>query len=414
MSMSIPSPRSKGAIILGGSHGAIALARSLAGQGLDVWFVTNFTPLPRFSNAVHHWAEWPGAENPGAVEALEALVHKHSLENYLLIPAADEDVKFAAQQRERLSSLLVVTLPDWAQLQWACNKALTYQRAAELGIAVPRIYVVGDDLAATAASIEFPVVLKPTMRIAVNRFTQAKAWRADNAAEFIDLFTQAAQLQQGKDHIVVQEYIPGGGETQFSYAGLWWNGTARASFAALRTRQFPVEFSYTSTFVETVEQADVIAKGEAFLASIGHHGLCEIEFKRDPRTGELKLLDVNPRPWSWFGLAQAAGMDFGALLIALSAGETVNPPAARLGVGWMFMLRDSIVSLQLLAQGKLRLGDYLRSIGRTRTLATFAWRDPKPGLIELPLTAWRLLQRRIKPTGAVTPATSTAASTISE
>ncbi|UXN74423.1 hypothetical protein N8D56_04495 [Devosia sp. A8/3-2] len=198
---------------------------------------------------MHHWAEWPGAENPGAVEALEALVRKNSLENYLLIPAADADVKLVAREHERLSAMLQVMLPGWDQLQWACDKALTYQRAAEVGIAVPRVYVVGDDLAATAASIQFPVVLKPTMRIALNRFTRAKAWRADNAAEFIDLFTRAAQLQQGKEHIVVQEYIPGGGETQFSYAGVWWNGTARASFAAQRTRQFPVEFSYTSTFV---------------------------------------------------------------------------------------------------------------------------------------------------------------------
>lgn len=414
MSMSIPSPRPKGAIILAGSHGAIALARSLAGQGLDVWFVTNFTPLPRYSSAVHHWAEWPGAENPGAVEALEALVRKNSLENYLLIPAADADVKLVAQEHERLSAMLQVMLPGWDQLQWACDKALTYQRAAELGIAVPRVYVVGDDLAATAASIQFPVVLKPTMRIALNRFTRAKAWRADNAAEFIDLFTQAAQLQQGKEHIVVQEYIPGGGETQFSYAGVWWNGTARASFAAQRTRQFPVEFSYTSTFVETVEQPDVVAKGEAFLASIAHHGLCEIEFKRDPRTGELKLLDVNPRPWSWFGLAQAAGMDFGAMLTALSAGETVTSPPARPGVGWMFMLRDVVVALQLLGMGKLRLGDYLRSVGRTRTFATFSWRDPKPGLIELPLTAWRLLKRGIKPSRSRTPAPGAEPSTISE
>ncbi|GLQ12212.1 hypothetical protein GCM10007913_41450 [Devosia yakushimensis] len=407
------SPRPKGAIILAGSHGAIALARSLAKQGLDVWFVTNFTPLPRFSNAVHHWAEWPGAENPGAIEALEALVREHSLENYLLVPAADADVKLVAQEHARLSAMLQVALPDWAQLQWACDKALTYQRATELGIAVPRIYTIGDDPAAIAATMQFPVVLKPTMRITLNRFTRAKAWRADNAAQFLELYAEALQLQ-GKEHIVVQEYIPGGGENQYSYAGLWWKGSPRASFAARRSRQFPLEFSYTSTFVETVEQPDVIAKGEAFLTSIRHHGVCEIEFKRDPRSGDLKLLDVNPRPWSWFGLAQAAGVDFGAMLTTLSAGEMIAATAATPGIGWMFLLRDVVVAVQLLGLGKLRLGDYLHSVGRTRTFATFSLRDPKPGLVELPLTALRLLKRRIRPSQASAPTPGTVTSSISE
>ncbi|UXN74422.1 hypothetical protein N8D56_04490 [Devosia sp. A8/3-2] len=78
------------------------------------------------------------------------------------------------------------------------------------------------------------------------------------------------------------------------------------------------------------------------------------------------------------------------------------------------MLRDVVVALQLLGMGKLRSGDYLRSVGRTRTFATFARRDPKPGLIELPLTAWRLLKRGIKPSRSRTPAPGAEPSTISE
>jgi len=382
----------RGAIILAGSHGAIALARVLARQGFDVWFVTNFTPLPRFSNAVKHSANWPGAEDEGALAALTGLVRREGLQGYLLVPAADADVKFAAQNRTALSALLTVMLPDWEALQWAGDKALSYERATALGIDIPRVYAVGADPQAATGEMLFPVVLKPTMRIALNPFTRAKAWRADTAEQFMALFGEAADLV-GAGNIVVQDYIPGGGENQFSYAGLWWHGEPVVSFTARRLRQYPIEFSYTSTFVETVEDEKVMAAGEAFLRSIGHHGLCEIEFKRDPRTGALKLLDVNPRPWSWFGLADAAGVDFGAAMVALNEGRQVSPMAARPGIGWMFGLRDVVVAAQLAMKGRLDFGAYLASVTRTRTFSSFSLADPLPGLVEMPLMALRIGRR---------------------
>ena len=82
---SVGTHRPLGAIVLGGAHGAIALARVLARQKLDVWFLAHDTPLPRFSRAVAHWRNWPGAEDPGAIDILEDIVRREKLEGYLLI-----------------------------------------------------------------------------------------------------------------------------------------------------------------------------------------------------------------------------------------------------------------------------------------------------------------------------------------
>ncbi|MGE0005899.1 MAG: ATP-grasp domain-containing protein [Parvibaculaceae bacterium] len=384
----------RGAIILAGSHGAIALARVLARQKLDVWFITNNTSLPRFSRAVAHWRGWPGAENPDAIGMLEDIVRREKLEGYLLIPAADADVKFVAQAHARLSRCLDILLPDWSSLEWAADKARTYQRAAELGIAVPEIYPVRSPADAAGTPMRFPVALKPSMRLELNRFTRDKVWRADDRKSFLRLYGEAARLV-GPERVVVQELVPGGGDCQLSYAGLWWQGRPVTSFVARRTRQYPIEFSYTSTFVETIESDDVREAAETFLSSIGHHGLCEIEFKRDPRNGALKLLDVNPRPWSWFGLADAAGVDFGAAIVSLAGGHMPSPMKARAGVGWMFGQRDHVVALKLALAGRLDAGSWLASLARTRTFASLSPRDPLPGLVELPLTIIRVLARSL-------------------
>ena len=44
------------------------------------------------------------------------------------------------------------------------------------------------------------------------------------------------------------------------------------------------------------------------IAAMRFTGLVESEFKRDERTGENRLLDVNPRPWGWQSLCGRAGV----------------------------------------------------------------------------------------------------------
>ena len=57
---------------------------------------------------------------------------------------------------------------------------------------------------------------------------------------------------------MVQEFIPGGGGCQFSFAALCSEGQPLASIVARRTRQFPPDFGRASTFVETVDEPGVI------------------------------------------------------------------------------------------------------------------------------------------------------------
>jgi predicted ATP-grasp superfamily ATP-dependent carboligase len=61
----------------------------------------------------------------------------------------------------------------------------------------------------------------------------------------------------------------------------------------------------------------------------------------------------------------------------------------------MYLARDVVAAATLAARGKLRLGDYLRSFGAVKSWATFAGDDPLPGLVDIPLTGWRVLTRRI-------------------
>jgi D-aspartate ligase len=283
-----------GAILLGGAHGALALARNFGRNGIPVVLVTDDHPLPKFSRYVQRRFDWPGASAAETPRWLVQLAEREGLRNWLLVPCGDGEAKLIASNLELLRSAFRVESCDWERLRTLCDKQMLAQSAAAAGIAAPRAYRLRSEADAASLDIAFPVVLKPAMRTARNAFTQAKAWQADNREELIALYREAAKLV-GYENVVVQELIPGGGEAQLSYAALWHRGKPVAEIVAQRTRQFPIDFSYTSTFVEVIVNDKVKAAATALLTPIAFEGMVEVEFKFDARDQQCAVRIRRPR-----------------------------------------------------------------------------------------------------------------------
>jgi predicted ATP-grasp superfamily ATP-dependent carboligase len=383
-----------GVILLGGAHGALALARSFGRNGIPVVLVTDDHPLPKFSRYIQRRFDWPGANAAESPRWLVQLAERENLRDWLLVPCGDGEVRLIASQLQLMRSTFRVESCDWEHLRRLCDKQLLAQSAAAAGIAAPRAYRLRSEADAATLEMVFPVVLKPAMRTVRNAFTQAKAWRAGTREELIDRYREAAKLV-GHENVVVQELIPGGGEAQFSYAALWHQGKPVAELTARRTRQYPIDFSYTSTFVEIVTNDKVKAAANALLTAIAFEGLVEVEFKYDARDQEFKILDVNPRAWSWLALCEPAGADLALMMSCVAAGLAVKTAAVLPGHAWMHTARDLIAAAHLMVRGHISFADYLRSLRQKLTFAAFAWDDPLPGIIEMPLTVYRVVTRAI-------------------
>src|SRR5205807_3318961 len=189
---------------------------------------------------------------------------------------------------------------------------------------------------------------------------------------------EAAIALVGERAVVLQELVPGGGEAQFSYAAVWRHGSPLASLVARRARQYPVDFGFTSTFVETVECKEVEEAACRFLRSLDYSGLVEIEFKHDQRDGRYKLLDVNARAWTWNALGAKAGIDFAHVLWRSAMGEAIEPIHARPDVAWMHETRDIVAACIEMWRGRLSFSDYLQSWRKPLVLAALAKDDPLP------------------------------------
>jgi D-aspartate ligase len=384
----------RGALVLGGAHGSLEIARSLGRRGIPVWFITGDNPLATLSRYVARSFSWPGPGEGGAVAYLIDLADRYHLNGWVLFAGGDAEVRFIAQNHSALGAVFTLTTPAWEMVRWAYDKRRMNARAAELGIAQPLTHYPRNRNDLAGLGFCFPVVLKPTVHEGRNAFVAAKAWRADDRLALTVRYDEAEALV-GAGNIMVQELIQGDGRMQFSYAAVWDRGAPVGSLVARRRRQYPIDFGFTSTFVETIEQREIEAAATRFLTSLGYSGLVEIEFKYDTREDRYKILDVNARAWTWIALGAAAGIDFPAIQWRLAQGEPVLPVSPRLGTTWRYLSRDLAAAAQEMLAGTLSPIGYLRSLRPASASAVLAWDDPRPAALDLPLVAARVAKRRL-------------------
>ena len=383
-----------GAVVIGGDYQGLGIVRSLGRRGVDVLVVDDERSIARHSRFARAAVRVPDLRDEDTTAAvLLELGARHALDGWVVFPTREETVAALSRHRERLLEQYRIPTPDWEVVKWAWDKRNTYEIAAELGIATPRTWVLGSEQELDAIDAEPPFAVKPAIKERFLYATGAKAWRADTRAELRVRFREAAELV-GAREVVVQELVPGSGETQLAYCAFFRDGRASASMVVRRLRQHPPLFGRASTFVETIEHPELEELSQRFLRRIGYYGLVELEYKHDARDGQTKLLDVNARTWGYHSLGQRAGVDFPYLLYAdqlsLGAPDGLRAPP---GVRWIRLATDvPTIALELL-RGTLDWRGYVRSLRSANVESVFSRDDPLPGLAELGLLPYLAAKR---------------------
>jgi len=385
-----------GAIVTGGDYPGLGVVRSLGRRKIPVWVLCEGEQsLASASRYAARSLAWQGSDEPARVDFLVNLAREHGLAGWVLFPTTDGVVGLVARHHAALAEHFRLTTPPWEMLSWLCNKRLLRELARDLGIDQPWSICPRSPDELADLDCPFPAVVKPALREVPNPLTIKKIWRVEDRQSLLNRYDEACALLP-PDLILIQELVPGWGETQFSYAALCLDGHPLAWLVARRTRQLPMDFGRFSTYVETVDEPGVIEPSVRLLRAVRYTGLVEVEFKRDPRNGQYKLLDVNTRVWGWHTLGGSAGVEFSYLLWRMAQGEQV--PEARVGAGlrWRMTGRDLPVAALEILRGRLSLRGYLHSLNGYTESPIFAPDDPLPGLLDLPLLGYRIGKRLLR------------------
>jgi predicted ATP-grasp superfamily ATP-dependent carboligase len=287
--------------------GDLSMVRALGRGGIPVAVAASDpaskVKLSRYCRAEVRTPSW--VDDPQA--ALAALIDwgAGQREAPVVFYQGDHDLLALSRGRGRLAPHLRCVLPPAELVEDVADKLRFAALAERLGLPVPltRTLRRGSEVAGWD---RFPCVVKPVMRSP--RFAQLarnqKALRIRGRAEMDALL---AVIESYDTDLVVQESIEGGEEYIESYhAYLRPGGQIMGEFTGRKLRTFPRLYGY-STYVEISDADDVRRLGRWVLEKIGFSGVVKIDFKRDPQSRRLYLLEINPRFNLWHHAGAAAG-----------------------------------------------------------------------------------------------------------
>lgn len=386
-------PPGPGAVVLGGDYQGLGIVRSLGRHGIPTLVVDDERSIARASRYAWGSVRVPSLrEDADVLAALAIAQERIAAYGWVVFPTRDEIVAALSRHRADLAREFRIPTPEWDCVRVAWDKRETYRLAQKLGVPAPRTWFPLDEADLEQIQVTTPVIIKPAIKENFFYATHAKAWRADTREELLRHFRKAAGIVPAGE-IIVQEMIPGDGQEQYSFCAFCRDGEPVATMTVRRRRQHPSDFGRASTFVQTVTAPELAGPSARFLREIGYYGLVELEYKRDPRDGEAKLLDVNARTWGYHTLGGRAGVDFPHLLFRDQVGEPVTGGETRAGVSWIRLATDVPNALVDLRARRVRARDYLRTLRGIDTEAVFSWRDPLPGLTEVALLPYLAVKR---------------------
>ncbi len=373
-----------GALIIGGGHGTLAIARSLGRRGIPVWAVVDELRLATLSRYVQGHAPWSrSVPSQQQAEYLVEVARRNRLDGWRLIAGSGVSTEMIAQRSELLASVFQFSTSPPEAVRDALDKRRSYALADRAGVEHPLTFYPHDVDELMRLDIAYPVILKPAIKTGWNALIRAKAWKVRNRDQLRTRYREALSMMEPQS-IMIQDFIPGGNGNQYSFAALCREGMPLASLVARRLRQYPVDFGRSSSLVETIDLPEVEDVARRLLSAMGFSGIVEVEFKRDPRDGKLKLLDINPRVWRWISLGQRAGVDFPYLLYRMAGGETVEASKGVAGVRWVRMSTDLLAAAREMWQGTTTLRGYLDSMRPPLEFSLLTSDDPLPAILEVP------------------------------
>lgn len=306
----------------------------------------------------------------------------------VLIPTSDQDIEFIARHADALSQRFVFQSSYATErvVQTLLTKERFYALCEAQGVAYPRLWrCLPHELAGLRDRTAYPCMVKPSrIHDVKNLMAGQKGWIAEDAAAFDRL---GAQIPAGAGVLLLQEIVPGP-ESAITLHATYVDrtGAFRQPISARKLRQYPPGFGSASLVVSAPEdESRDLAR--RLLRALDYHGIAAAEFKRDPRDGRLKVIEINARPSLWFALATGAGqrLTLAAYHDLAGTGQSLPEEAQTDGVVWRYALKDMYSALfYRFRKGFVLPAPDISVAGgvRRRVNAVFAADDPLPMLAE--------------------------------
>lgn len=250
----------------------------------------------------------PGVEENNFIDFLLKL--KTRFYKSLIIPTDDYTVVALSRNREVLKKYFIVGVESWEKCSLFINKSKTYEIAEELKIDYPKTYTPNsiNELKHLLENnpIAFPLLLKPNQGHTFYDNFKQKMVKINNEESLLKNFEKMKNLGL---NLLVQELIPGKDNQGVNYNGYFVNGKPVSEFTAKKVRIEPPFFG-SPRVIKSERIPEIINPGRKLMNAVRYTGFACIEFKKDERDMQYKLMEVNCRNNLSGSLSVKCGINF--------------------------------------------------------------------------------------------------------
>lgn len=226
----------------------------------------------------------------------------------VLFASDDATLSSVSKNKDILKDHFIIEAPDWDITRKLLSKELTYSIANEIGVRAPKTFLPKDFKEAKEFSKEigFPSILKPAVsHLFFNKFKK-KMLFLKNLNDLEEAFKNIKVYNQ---QMMLQEFIPGNDMQGVNYNSFINNGKAIVEFTSEKVRLTPPQIGFPRVIISKKIDA-VIDPGRKILNTLKYQGFSCTEFKKDSRTGEYVLMEINGRQNFSATLAVRCGLNF--------------------------------------------------------------------------------------------------------
>jgi len=369
------------AVILGGTVTALSVARSLADAGVAVYVLDGRDSPVRVSRLRAAFVDVSTEDmQPRMLDWLRSGPH-----GAVVFACGDEGLELIARHRAELVELGYRPMEaDDEVLLAMLDKKRTEALAREHGIPVPRALPLCDqaDVDAVSGDISYPCVLKPVhSHVFARTKLGAKVLTVDSPTALQAEFERMSAI--GVEMLAI-EVITGPDDEYVSYYSyLDQHGEPLLQLTKRKIRQHPNRFGI-GTYHATTHDPEVADIGLRFLQAVGLRGLGNVEFKRDGRDGQLKLIECNARFTMSNELIRIAGIDLALFSYNRLLGRP-TPPVDRYREDLRLWdpVHDVLAFMEYRRNGELSFAGWAGSLLHPQHFPAARVDDPLPALVGL-------------------------------
>ncbi len=292
----------------GGSTQALPLSRSLRNLGYDVDVV--------------HYTKWGYGSSSRFVSRKYLFSDYENIEKYhdfllsilklgydTVIPCDDHSAMLMSIYKDEFCRFTTYKMPDYKVFERGYDKHQLMELCQENGYPHPKTVIVnsGNLSGIHLDELPYPLLIKPNHTCGARGMTYVK-----NKEELKDNF-QMIYNNYGDCHL--QQYIPAGGHQVEVQLYIDENRKLVQSSVIKKFRWYPENGGSSSCNISTTNPK-IVDICYSILKKIGWVGFADFDTIEDPRTGELLIMEINPRLPACVKSAFVSGIDWADIIVS--------------------------------------------------------------------------------------------------